>query len=53
MVSINEADAKYISEYFKNEFWHWQNRYFSKINIASNKSQMSFQHLAKIMKQED
>lgn len=49
MVSIKEADAKYLANYFETEFWHWQTRYFSKINIASNAPQMRFEALAGVM----
>ncbi|MGX9418834.1 hypothetical protein ACWU4D_15945 [Vibrio sp. WJH972] len=51
MVSIKEADSKYIAKYFEVEFWHWQNRYFGKINIASGKPEMRLEFLAEVMKQ--
>lgn len=51
MVSINEVDRKYIGAYFSNEFWHWQERYFSKINIASDKPELRLSSLAKVTTQ--
>ncbi|MDP5252836.1 MULTISPECIES: hypothetical protein [unclassified Vibrio] len=50
MVEIGEVDGKYIGKYFEKEFWHWQNSYFSKINIASKKKEMSFSALGFISK---
>ncbi|WP_295894082.1 hypothetical protein [uncultured Vibrio sp.] len=50
MVDIGEADAKYVGKYFEKEFWHWQNRFFKKINIASDKPEMRFCALAAIIK---
>jgi hypothetical protein len=41
MVSIREVNQKYVSGYFYNEFSHWNNRYFSKINNASENEQSS------------
>lgn len=46
MVSIQEVDPKYIDAYFSNEFWHWQERYFSKINEASSQPKVNYTHLA-------
>lgn len=48
MIEIREVDSKYIGKYFEKEFWHWQNNYFSKINIASEKKGMSFSALASV-----
>ncbi|WP_391090990.1 hypothetical protein [Vibrio sp. NH-UV-68] len=50
MIEIGEADAKYIGKYFEQEFWYWQKRYFSKINMASDKPEMRFGALASIVK---
>ena len=49
MIDIKEADAKYLGKYFGTEFWHWQSKYFSKINIASDKPAMSFAALASVI----
>lgn len=46
MVDIKEVDSEYISKYFGKEFSHWQERYFSKINIASEKPEKSFTSLS-------
>lgn len=51
MIDIKEADAKYLGKYFETEFWHWQSKYFSRINIASGKPKMSFVALADVIKQ--
>lgn len=48
MVSIKEVDSKYIGKYFTKEFWHWQDRYFSVINMASDKPILSLHHLGKV-----
>jgi hypothetical protein len=39
MVSIREVNQEYVSGYFFNEFSHWNNKYFSKINDASENEQ--------------
>ncbi|MGF1903416.1 hypothetical protein [Aliivibrio sifiae] len=49
MLSIKEVDRKYISKYFEKEFWHWQNKYFSKINLASSKPEIGMTLLAEII----
>lgn len=41
MVSIREVNQKYVSGYFFNEFSHWNNKYFSKINDAAEKEHSS------------
>lgn len=46
MVGIKEVDSEYISKYFGKEFAHWQERYFSKINIASEQPEKSFTSLS-------
>jgi hypothetical protein len=46
MVDIKEADSRYLAKYFEVEFWHWQTRYFSRINIASGEPEMVFKALA-------
>lgn len=46
MVDIKEADSRYLAKYFEVEFWHWQARYFSRINIESGEPEMVFQALA-------
>ncbi|NRA55259.1 MAG: hypothetical protein HRU23_14035 [Gammaproteobacteria bacterium] len=51
MIDIKEADAKYLGKYFETEFWHWQSKYFSRVNIASGKPTMSFSALANVIKQ--
>jgi hypothetical protein len=51
MIDIKEADAKYVGKYFEAEFWHWQSKYFSRVNIASSKPTMSFVALADVIKQ--
>lgn len=50
MVDIKEADAKYLGKYFEKEFWHWQEKYFSRINIASGKPEMRFSAIASVIK---
>ncbi|MBG9993101.1 hypothetical protein I6F47_18720, partial [Pseudoalteromonas sp. NZS37] len=37
---------RYLAKYFEVEFWHWQARYFSRINIESGEPEMVFQALA-------
>ena len=46
MIEIKEADSGYLAKYFAVEFWHWQDRYFSRINIASGKPEMVFKGLS-------
>jgi len=41
---------KYVGKYFETEFWHWQSKYFSKVNIASGKPAMDFSALADVIK---
>lgn len=49
MLSIKEVDRKYIGKYFEKEFWHWQNKYFAKINLASSKPEIGMVLLAEII----
>jgi hypothetical protein len=48
LLRIKEADSKYIAEYFRAEYPHWQEKYFNKINSASKKADVEFDNLHKI-----
>ncbi|WP_143083709.1 hypothetical protein [Neptunomonas qingdaonensis] len=35
LLFVGELDKEYIDKYFRKEYWHWQDRYFTAINNAS------------------